>query len=148
MKVATCSQGEPHFGQSSLSPPLLPPPPLLGEPWVTRFYRIFSPQSCLNQPCHLSYHCQHLPLCHHHPRKNSSVGMHLIVCMQLYLQYREFDFILTTFSVFLALPRLILKLHHKSYSKHQAVTRQQSSSFGSHPLPPSSSFVSICLTPL
>ena len=74
MKVATCSQGEPHFGHSSLSPPLLPPPPLLGEPWVKRFYLIFSPQSRLNQPCHLSYHCQHLPLCHHHPGKNSSVG--------------------------------------------------------------------------
>ena len=73
MKVATCSQGEPHFGHSSLSPPLLPPPPLLGDPWVTRFYQIFSPQSCLNQPCHLSYHCQHLPLCHHHPGKYFSI---------------------------------------------------------------------------
>ena len=38
MKVATCSQGEPHLGHKSLSPPLLPPPPLLGEPWVVNVY--------------------------------------------------------------------------------------------------------------
>ena len=25
-----------------------------------------------NQPCHLSCHCQHLPLCHHHPGEQSS----------------------------------------------------------------------------
>ena len=75
MNVATCSQGEPHLGQSNLSPPLLPPPPLLGEPWNARFFNSCkmckkSKSKIFSQPYHLSYRCQHLLLYHHHPGDN------------------------------------------------------------------------------